>query len=62
MLSDYNGLGEVAKSYGIFYEELNASKRANILIDEEGKVEWVKIYELSEIPDFKEVLSTISNL
>lgn len=62
MLSDYNPLGEVAKAYGIFYEELNASKRANILIDEEGKVEWVKVYELSEIPDFKEVLSTISKL
>ena len=62
MLSDYNPLGEIAKAYGIFFEELNSSKRANILIDEEGKVEWVKLYELSEIPDFKEVLSTISKL
>lgn len=62
MLSDYNPLGEVAKSYGIFYDDLNASKRANILIDEEGKVEWVKVYEISEIPDFKEVLSTIAEL
>ncbi len=62
MLSDYNPLGEIAKAYGIFYEDLNASKRANILIDEEGKVEWVKLYEMSEIPDFKEVLSTIENL
>ena len=62
MLSDYNPLGEIAKAYGIFYDDLNASKRANILINEEGKVEWVKVYEISEIPDFKEVLSTISNL
>ena len=62
MLSDYNPLGEVAKSYGIFLEEMNASGRANILIDEEGKVEWVEVYEISEIPDFKEVLSKISEL
>ena len=62
MLSDYNPLGEVAKSLGIFSEELNASKRANILIDEDGRVEWVKVYEISEIPDFKEVLDTISKL
>lgn len=62
MLSDYNPLGEVARAYGIFYEEFNASKRANILIDEEGIVEWVKVYEMSEIPDFKEVLSIISKL
>ncbi len=62
MLSDYNPLGGVAKSYGIFNEDLDASQRANVLIDENGKVEWVKIYGVSEVPDFKEVLSTISNL
>lgn len=62
MLSDYNPLGEVAKAYGIFNDELNASGRANILIDEKGKVEWVEVYELSEVPDFEEVLSKISQL
>ncbi len=62
MLSDYNPLGEIAKAYGIFLDKLNASGRANILIDEEGKVEWVKFYEISDIPDFKEVLSEISAL
>ena len=62
MLSDYNPLGETAKAYGIFFDKLNSSKRANILIGEDGKVEWVKVYEISEIPDFKEVLSTISEL
>jgi alkyl hydroperoxide reductase subunit AhpC len=60
MLSDYNPLGKVAKAYGIFLDELNASGRANILIDEEGKVEWVEVYEISEIPDFEKVLSKIS--
>ncbi len=62
MLSDYNPLGEVAKSYGIFNEKVNASGRANILIDEEGKVEWVKVYEMSEVPDFEEVFSEIAKL
>ena len=62
MISDYNPLGEVAKAYGLFHEDMNASGRANILIDEEGKVQWVKVYEISEIPDFTEVLSEISAL
>lgn len=62
MLSDYNPLGETAKAYGIFNEDMNASQRVNILIDEEGNVEWVKVYEISTIPDFDEVLATISNL
>ncbi len=62
MLSDYNPLGEVAKAYGVFLEKLNASGRANILINEKGKIQWVETYEISEIPDFKEVLSKISEL
>lgn len=62
MLSDYNPLGETAKAYGIFLEKLNASGRANILIDEQGNIEWTEVYEISEIPDFKEVLSKISKL
>ncbi|NLY37451.1 MAG: redoxin domain-containing protein [Tissierellia bacterium] len=62
MLSDYNPLGEVAKAFGIFSEEMNASGRANFLIDKNGKVQWVEVYKISEIPDFKEVLSKISDL
>ncbi len=62
MLSDYNPLGEVAKAYGVFVEKMNASGRANILIDENGKVEWVEVYEISKIPDFKQVLAKLSAL
>src|SRR6056297_338950 len=62
MLSDYIPLGGVAKAYGIFIEKIDASRRANILINEKGKVEWVELYEISEIPDFKEVLNKISKL
>lgn len=62
MLSDYNPLGGVAKAYGIFLEKIDASRRANILIDEKGKVVWIELYEISEIPDFKEVLSEITKL
>ena len=62
MLSDYNPLGDTAKAYGVFYEPFNSSGRANILIDEQGKVEWVKVYDIPEIPDFNEVLSEVSKL
>lgn len=60
MLSDFNPLGATAKAYGLFSEELNASRRANILIDEKGKIEWIETYEIEETPDFKEILSKIS--
>ncbi len=59
MVSDYNPLGKVSKEYGLFHEGLNASGRANVLIDEEGKVIWVKVYELSQVPDVEEVLAQL---
>lgn len=59
MLSDYNPLGGVTKAYGLFNEKMNASVRANVLVDEEGIVIWTKLYELSEIPDFKELLEEL---
>ena len=56
ILSDFNPLGQVAKAYGIFSDEHGASKRVNILIDEEGKVIWVKKYEIKSLPDVEEAV------
>jgi peroxiredoxin len=35
---------------------MGTSARANVLIDEEGKVEWIKTYDLGEQPDFDEII------
>ncbi len=56
MLSDFWPHGKVAKDYGIFRKEQGFSERANILVDEFGKVIWVKVYPIKELPDIKEVL------
>lgn len=56
ILSDFNPFAEVAKQFDNLVEKLNASGRANFLIDEEGKLEWKKIYKLSELPDIHELL------
>lgn len=57
ILSDFNPFAEVAKQFGTVSEELNSSGRANFLIDEDGKLEWMKVYELSELPDIHELLA-----
>lgn len=56
LLSDFNPFAEVAKQFGTVAEELNTSGRANFLIDEEGKLEWMRIYKLPELPDIHELL------
>lgn len=59
MLSDFWPHGAVAKAYDLFIETDGISGRANILIDEEGKVAWARQYDIPEHPDFEEVLKAI---
>lgn len=53
--------GRVASEYGIFIDKIGQSERANILIDENGKVIWVKVYPMSELPDIEEVFKVIAS-
>ncbi|KUK15701.1 MAG: Alkyl hydroperoxide reductase/ Thiol specific antioxidant/ Mal allergen [Petrotoga mobilis] len=59
LLSDFWPHGEVATKYGIFDKENGFSKRANFLIDEEGKIEFLKVYELRDQPDLNEIINHI---
>ena len=57
LLSDFWPHGEVAKLYHIFREEEGFSERANIIIDENQKIIYAKIYEISQLPDINEIIS-----
>lgn len=59
LLSDFWPHGEVAKQLGIFREKEGISERANILLDEDHKVLFFKVYPLKENPDLEEVLNQI---
>lgn len=60
LLSDFWPHGKVAQDYGIFHEEFGMSERANILVDEKGYVQWVKVYPMGELPDLNEVFEALS--
>ncbi|KUJ99817.1 MAG: Thioredoxin peroxidase [Thermococcales archaeon 44_46] len=55
ILSDFWPHGEVARLYGLFREKEGFSERANVLIDEEGKVAFFKVYPIRELPDLEEI-------
>lgn len=59
LLADFWPHGQAAQDYGLFLTEKGVSERANVLIDEEGKVAWVKTYEIPELPDIEEVLTVV---
>lgn len=54
--SDFFPYAEVTKAYGLFNEENGASLRANVIIDENGNIKWVKVYESSQLPDVDELI------
>lgn len=59
ILSDFWPHGQMAVKYGVFIKEKGISERANIVVDEQGKVEYVKVYPIGELPDFAELLEEI---
>lgn len=62
LLADFWPHGEIAGKYGLFREQEGFSERANVLIDENGKVLWVKLYSIPELPDITEVFNQIKSL
>jgi len=59
ILADFWPHGEVAKSLGVFRDENGFSERCNIIVDEKGKVLFVKVYPIKQLPDIKEILDII---
>jgi peroxiredoxin len=59
LLSDFWPHGAVAKAYGIFRESDGFSERANILINEKGKVIFAQTYPIAQQPDVEEILETL---
>jgi peroxiredoxin len=58
ILSDFPA-GAVARSYGLFLEKQGIAQRANVIVDGQGKVAWVKTYELAFLPDVNEVIAAL---
>ena len=59
LLADFWPHGKVAQDYGLFLDDKGFSARANVLIDEAGKVVWVKEYDIPELPDIEEALKRV---
>lgn len=61
LLSDFWPHGKIAKSLGIFRTIQGISERANILLDETGKVIFVKVYPIKELPDITEIITFLKS-
>jgi peroxiredoxin len=62
LLADFWPHGNVAKSLGLFREQNGFSQRANVIIDETGKVCFVKVYPIAELPDIEEIITFLKKV
>ncbi len=62
LLSDFWPHGKIAKLYNIFREKDGFSERANIVIDENQTIRFLKIYETSQLPDINEIVDFIKKI
>ena len=51
-----------AKAYGLYFEPLNCSKRATVIVDKNGKVAYVKVQEIKVAREDKDILAALSKL
>ena len=61
LLADFWPHGNVAKSLGLFRAQDGISQRANVIIDEAGKVCFVKVYPIAQLPDINEIIAFLKN-
>jgi len=57
LLCDFWPHGNVAATYGILREANGFSERANIIVDEDQRISFVKIYPLHSVPDIREIIT-----
>ena len=61
LLSDFWPHGKTAKALGIFRKDDGISQRANIILDETGKVIYVKVYPIKVLPPIEEILAVLKS-
>lgn len=62
LLSDFWPHGGIAQLYGVFRDNEGVAKRSSILVDENGAIAFVKVYETKQLPDMGEVIEAIKKL
>jgi peroxiredoxin len=57
LLSDFWPHGKTAKALGLFRSDDGISERANLILDEKGRIIFLKVYPIRQLPDIGEILA-----
>jgi len=59
LLSDFWPHGKTATAMGLFRKDDGISQRANVVLDETGKVIYAKVYPIKVLPPIEEILAVL---
>ena len=62
LLCDFWPHGAVAQKFGLFRDENGFSERANVIVNGDQKVVFVKIYPVHSVPDISEVIGFLQTM
>ena len=62
VLGDFHPHGKVAQLYGIFNDERGTALRSVFIIDKEGVVRFVHLYEPGTLPDPDQILTELEKI
>lgn len=57
LLADFWPHGAAADKMGLFRSRQGFSERANLIVDEEGRIIFLKLYDMPQVPDMMEIIS-----
>ena len=62
LLADFHPKGDVAKKFGLYIEEKGITNRATVILDKDGVVRFVKVYDIPTARDNAEILEALKKL
>ena len=62
LLADFQPRGAVADKYGVFLPDKGITGRAIVIVNKDGRVAWVKNYDIPVVPDVAEVASALQQV
>ncbi len=59
LLADFNPRGAMAEKYGVYLADKGITGRAIVIVNKDGKIAWIKNYDIPVVPDLKEVAAAL---
>src|SRR4030088_2295183 len=62
LLADFQPRGAMAEKYGVVIGDKGITNRSIVIINKQGKIAWIKNYDIPVVPDLKEVSAALQQV